>query len=173
VQNTTPSDQTAPDFNFTPMTGWVAREPIDKSFSVSFGASETYAACTDKPGILLIGIVSGSFNEATCGSIKSALLPSDANPTLPQTNIAIGPSEALWDKSDATPVTVTLPQGEKASRYLYTNTTNGVQYTIVEYDTTYQDKDYVAVWHWRYDQGEPGMPQNYFDTFVQKTLTFN
>jgi len=169
----TPTEQsTAPDFNFTETTGWTQRSPLDKSFTISFGASETSGVCTDRTDILMIGMVymdmSGNY---TCGDIKQALLPPAPN-QLQRTNIAIGKSETLWDKTGAQPVTVTLQQGETAERYAYTNTTDGVAYTIVQYDISYKGKNYVAVWHWRSDTS-PSMPQNYFDTMVQKTLTFN
>lgn len=174
-QNTNTTQQSpAVTFNFVSQTGWAQRGPTDGSFTVSFGASETYGYCSDGTGILLISMVYSNANgKYTCGEIKNVVSPQSGGSLL-YTQVAIGPSETLWDKPASQSVSATLSQGEKASRYDYTTVISGETYETIEYDITYQNKSYVAVNHWstsKFPKG-PNISVNYFDTIVQKTLKF-
>lgn len=161
-------------FNFiTNTSGWQKRAPPDHSFYVKFGAYESYGICNDNPSILLFGIISGNANGHTCGGIMGAVTPKTSNnQTTIITRVAFGPSETLWDKGDALPVLATLPQGETAKRYEYTNIIDGTSFNTIEYDVSYDGQNYVAVMHWP-SGSNSSISSDYFDTVVQKTWTFN
>jgi hypothetical protein len=169
----------AKKFTFVDTTGWVKRTSKDGVTSIDAGGQQTYGFCKSNPSSVLLGMVyMNQTNEYDCGSLKTAVSwgKTSNGSNLLLTRIAFGPAEELWGRGNAKAVEVKLKSGEKASRYEYSNTIDGKTYNTIEYVTTHNGKNYMAILHWEADfniNNGSNISSDYFDTVVQKTWTIN
>ena len=152
---------------------WLARQPEDKSYSISFGPSETYGVCNGNKSTLLVGMIyMNTSNVYDCDSVSDAL--SSSNPIL--SRVGFGILDNYNEVKNYEGVTVLLPNNISAIRYEYTTVRDAVTYKHIQYVMDENDKTYTAHLRWEdgfdIDNGSVISP-SYFDTIVQKTWHFN